>query len=141
MLMKYRKYVCAVIHNNGKFLILQRCNNWKGWELLKGGILPKEKILSAIKREVKEETGHSRIKVKKTMHSFKYKWPKDYMKDGHIFHGGDNRLFIISIPNKKVKIDKKEHNNYKWVTEKQALKLLTYNNHKRALRYAIKVLK
>jgi len=36
--MALRKGVLAIIMREGKFLILRRVRNWKGWEFPKGGI-------------------------------------------------------------------------------------------------------
>ncbi|MCD6477272.1 MAG: NUDIX hydrolase [Candidatus Aenigmarchaeota archaeon] len=138
---KYRKYVCAAIFHKDKVLIFHRYRNWRGWELMKGGVKKGERIIDAAKREIKEETGHNKFKLKRTKYMFKYKWPRSFIKDGYKYYGGENRLFIVELPNENVKIDRYEHTEYKWVSSEEALRLLTFNNHKKALKYALKVRK
>jgi len=141
--MKYRKGIGAVIYRKTKedsvFLILHRKKNWEGWELLKGGIIDGEDELTSLKREIKEETGLKKYKIiKKTGKAIKYKWPKQFAKDHRIYFGAEHVFYLIETSISKIKIDKREHDDYKWVTGEEALKLLTYNNHKRILKYVIK---
>ena len=139
---KYRKYIVAVVFIRNeipKFLILHRIKNWRGWELVKGGLLEGEKELDCLKREIKEETGVKKYKIiTKTRYFIKYKFPKGFVKDHHIFHGAKGYVFLIELFSKRIKVDKNEHDNFKWVNEGKALKLLTHRNHKNALRYVLK---
>ena len=139
---KYRKYIFAVVflkNKKYKFLIFHRKKNWKGWELLKGGLLEGEKELDGLKREIREETGSKKFKiVARTRHTIKYRWDRGYRKDHHIFHGAQGSLFVVQLFSKKVKIDKSEHDSYKWVEAKQTLKYFTYTNLKHAFKYVLK---
>jgi hypothetical protein len=60
------------------------------------------------------------------------------VKDQHKFHGAEGRLYVIQLFNKKIKIDRSEHDKFKWVDAKDALKLLTYSNQRNALKYVLK---
>lgn len=144
-LLKYRPAAFIVTYSikNNKiyYLLLKRKLHWKGWEFPKGGIEKKEKILFAIKREIKEETGINLLKIK----SFpkikgKYKYEKQYL-DRKGFVGQTYKLFLVEIPfSKKIKIDKKEHSNYQWLEFPKAIKKLTWPNQKKCLKIVSKYL-
>ena len=98
-----------------------------------------EKEIDTLKREISEETGNEKFKIiTKTRHMIKYKWDKGYRKDHHTFHGANGRLFVVQLFSKKIKIDREEHDMYKWVGAKQTLKYLTYTNLKHAFKYVLK---
>jgi 8-oxo-dGTP pyrophosphatase MutT (NUDIX family) len=125
--------------NIHKFLIFHRTKNWRGWEFLKGGLKDKETEMQALKREIREETGAKKYKIiAKTRHTVKYRWLKQYAKDHHLYHGAKGRLYIVKLFNKKVKIDRKEHDKFTWADRKETLKLLTYINLKNALKYVLR---
>jgi len=136
---KYRKYVFGVVflrRKDPQFLILHRTKNWSGWELLKGGLKDRENGLKCLKREIKEETGVKKYKIiAKTRHFMKYRFPKGFVKDNHIFFGARGYVFLIEVFSKRVKIDRSEHDRYLWVSKDEALEILTHKNHKNALKY------
>jgi 8-oxo-dGTP pyrophosphatase MutT (NUDIX family) len=143
MAIRYRKYAAAIIFIRTKkeplFLILRRKQNWKGWEYVKGGLLPGESFRAGLKREIFEETGTRKFKVvAKIPKKIKYKWPKAFLKDKKRWRGAVQQVYVVEIFSKKIKLDKKEHSGYKWVSGKTALKLLTHKEPKAALRYALK---
>ena len=136
---KYRKYIFGVVflrRKDPQFLILHRTKNWKGWELLKGGVKDCESILKCLKREIEEETKTKKFKViARTRHYMKYKFPKGFVKDNHIFYGAKGYVFVVEFFSKKVKVDRNEHDKYMWVSKDEALEILTHENHKNALKY------
>jgi len=136
---KYRKYVFGIIflrRKNPQFLIFHRTKNWKGWELLKGGVKGYESVLKCLKREIREETGSKDFKIiARTRHYMKYKFPKGFVKDNHIFYGAKGYVFLIEFFSKKVKVDRREHDKHMWVSKDEALEILTHKNHKNALKY------
>ncbi|MBU3905130.1 MAG: NUDIX domain-containing protein [Nanoarchaeota archaeon] len=141
--MKYRKGIAAIIFrktpNGSKFLIFHRTKNWEGWEFLKGGVQDGEDSLKSLKREIKEETGIKTYKIiENTGKVTKFKWPKHFVKDHRVYDGAELEFFLVKTNIAKVKIDKREHDDYKWVTVEEALKLLTYNNHKEVLKTVLK---
>lgn len=142
MAVHYRKYAAAIIFIKTKkeplFLILRRKQNWKGWEYVKGGLLPGESPSAGLKREIREETRARKSKVHMRLpFKIKYKWPKTYLKDEKRWRGAIQQIYLVEIFSKKIKLDRKEHSSYKWVPGKMALKLLTYKEPKAALRYAL----
>jgi 8-oxo-dGTP pyrophosphatase MutT (NUDIX family) len=135
--MKYRKGIFIVTYrkdkNNLYYLLLKRKLHWIGWEFPKGGRESGETNLKTIKRELKEETGQTTNNIKSYKKSGKYKYHKP-LKDRPGFIGQTYKLFSAEIKQKKVKIDKKEHSTYKWLTYKQAIKLLNYHDQRKCLR-------
>lgn len=142
LMARFRKYVFAVVYlkdRKPKFLVFHRIKNWRGWEFLKGGLMKNESEADCLKREVREETGAKRYRVlAKTKHLIKYKWPKNFLKDRHKFQGATGRLFIVELFDKKVRIDRTEHDRFKWVSAKDAFKCLTYKNQRNALKYVLR---
>lgn len=79
---KYRKNVGIVLCKQGKVLLFARADQ-KGlqWQFPQGGIEEDEDIVEAAKRELKEETGLSNVKLLHVMpKSIKYDFPADLMK-------------------------------------------------------------
>jgi 8-oxo-dGTP pyrophosphatase MutT (NUDIX family) len=136
---KYRKYVFIIPflrRKNPQFLILHRIKNWKGWEFPKGGLKENESELECLKREIREETGAKKFKIiAKTPYLIKYKFPKGFLKESHIYYGAKGYVFLVELFSKKVKVDKNEHDKYLWVSKDEALEILTHKNHKNALKY------
>ena len=101
------------------------------WDFPKGHIEKGEKTLDTVRREIKEETGISRINIvpvfKETIRYFV--GPK-----------GDRRLkfvafFLGRTKQKKVTISH-EHQGFAWLPFEEAHKLLTYPNSKKILKKA-----
>jgi len=73
---EFRQAVFIVVYylnqEKPEYLILKRKLHWKGFEFPKGGIEKNEKIFQAVKRELKEETGLTALKIKN--HNFKGKY-------------------------------------------------------------------
>ena len=140
--MRYRPGIGAVVYRitdqGPRFLIFHRIKNWEGWEMLKGGIADGETEMESLEREIKEETGLKDYQIiKKTGKVIKYEWPKEFVKDQHIYFGAEHTFYLVKANDDKINIDTREHDDYKWVTKEEALKLLTYNNHKRVLEHVI----
>jgi 8-oxo-dGTP pyrophosphatase MutT (NUDIX family) len=95
--------------------------------------------MTCLKREIREETGQKKFKIiAKTRHYMKYKFPKGYVKDHHIYHGAKGYVYVVEAFGKKVKVDRKEHDKHMWVSKKEALEIITHKNHKNALKYVCK---
>lgn len=135
--MKYRRAVFIVTYARTKkgieYLILKRKLHWKGWEFPKGAVNFLEKKKSAVKREIKEETGLTPLKIKKRNFSGKYKYDKIY-SDRPKFQGQSFQLYSAEVKKEKIKLDNLEHSDYKWVSFEEALKKLTWPNQKKSLR-------
>lgn len=119
-------------HNTPHYLLLKRKLHWKGWEFPKGGVEKFETKRHALKRELREETGLDLIKTKKHDYSGRYFYAKVF-PDRPGFIGQTFSLYSAEVREGKVKFDKNEHAGYKWVSYKDALKLLKYPDQKKAL--------
>ena len=132
--MRWRKGIFCVIYRKEKdktlYLLLKRKLHWKGWEFCKGGGIG----ISGVKREVREETGQQAKNIKKYNLFGKFKYPGK-LTDRKNYLGQTWKLYSCEIKNKKVKLDKREHSDYSWKEYKQALKMLTYSNQRRCLRF------
>jgi 8-oxo-dGTP pyrophosphatase MutT (NUDIX family) len=133
---KYRKAVFIVAYRKekGKFLylLLKRKLHWIGWEFPKGGIEKYEHMNRTVRRELFEETGQFSKDIKPYPVSGKYRYHK-FLRDRPGFMGQSYKLFSGEIKNKIVKIDKREHSTYKWVSYKEAIKNLTWESQRKCL--------
>ena len=143
--MKIRRGVSAIIFVRDKcckrkYLLLKRKMYWTGWEWLKGGCKKRENELACLEREIKEETGKKveEYIVTKTNIIFSFKYERPFVHDGELWSGAKNRVYLIELNNKRVKIDNDEHSGYKWVSKADALKLITYKDQKRIFKKLVK---
>jgi 8-oxo-dGTP pyrophosphatase MutT (NUDIX family)/predicted double-glycine peptidase len=139
---KYRPAVFIVVYRinqetkEPEYILLKRKLHWKGWEFPKGGIDKNENSIQTAKRETKEETGLSPIKIMRYNINGKYVYPK-LLKDRPHFKGQTYELFSASVKqksNQKIKLDPKEHSAYVWLPFKQAIKKLTWSDQKKCLK-------
>jgi len=139
MKFRYRKAVFILPYAKTKkgveYLLLRRKLHWKGWEFSKGMIEPKERKEQAVRRELKEETGHKALKgkIKKFNFSGKYKYHKK-LPDRPGFIGQTFSLYSAEVKKGRVSLDPKEHSGFKWVNFSKALKMLKFPNQKKSLR-------
>src|SRR3989344_4265100 len=133
----YRKAVFVVIYkkqdNKIKYLILKRKLHWKGWEFTKGGVEKNEAEMLAVIREVKEESGLNAVKIinhrKKGRYNYKKIIPaRPYLGQAYSLYSAQ-----VSNKNKKIKIDKGEHEMYKWADFHEAIKILSWKYQKQCL--------
>lgn len=135
---RYRKAIFVVVYsidkgNRIEYLILQRKHHWKGWEFPKGGINKDEKMKAAVRREVREETGLVPLKIKKFDFSGRYLYKKKFA-DRTGIKGQTFSLYAAETKKGKVRIDRKEHSEYKWMSFGEAVKRIRFNNQKKSLR-------
>jgi predicted ribosome quality control (RQC) complex YloA/Tae2 family protein len=134
---KYRKGIFFVVYtkdsNKIEYVILRRKLHWKGWEFPKAGIEHNENFQDALKRELKEETGFKPLKITKFNFSGKYKYDRE-LKDRPGIIGQTYSLFAIKVKKAKIKIDKLEHTKAIWENYENAIKKLTWQTQKEALK-------
>ena len=102
--------VGAVICKNHKFLLLERVlSDFMGGfvEIPSGTVETGEDLLTALAREVREETGLVVISVLEYLGSFDYR-SRSGEKTRHF-------NFIVEVEDGKIKIDPTEHQAYYWV--------------------------
>jgi bis(5'-nucleosidyl)-tetraphosphatase len=120
-----------------KYLLIK---HQKGhWSFPKGHADKGETKLEAALRELKEETGVSKIQFLKK---------RVMLIDSYKFTSGKGvkilkkvNYFIAEAKNKKVKIDFKEVVNYKWCTYKAGLEKITYRESNSILKKADRIIR
>ncbi len=138
---KYRKAVFIVVYSIDKdckvdYLLLKRKLHWRGWEFPKGGRERFETKRQAVERELFEETGLKPKSVKMFDYKGRYYY-KRKLQDRPGIKGQTFQLFAVEVEkpkNSKIKIDKKEHSDFKWLPFDKAYKLLTWPNQKKSLK-------
>ncbi len=135
---KYRQAVFVVVYSLDKegkvqYIILQRKHHWKGWEFPKGGINPNEKMDDTARREVREETGLKVLRTKKFDLSGRYLYKKEFSDRTGIM-GQTFSLYAAEVRKGRVKIDRKEHSGFRWMTFGEAVRKVRFNNQKKSLR-------
>ncbi|MEM4133625.1 MAG: NUDIX domain-containing protein [Candidatus Micrarchaeia archaeon] len=146
---KIRKGISAIVFRlkdkEPEFLILHRIKRWNGWEMLKGGRIGREKPMHNLMRELKEEIHADQKKLGTIIplpFKLKFKTPKDYVKK-YRYTGMEFQSFLVEY-NGPVSIKGNavlEHDEYRWVSYKEALRLLTHDTNKNLLKKAYKILK
>jgi 8-oxo-dGTP pyrophosphatase MutT (NUDIX family) len=98
----------------------------------KGGIGFLETKKRAIKREVKEETGLDVLKIKKFNINGKYKYDKEYPSRKGLV-GQTFSLYAVEVKKGKIKLDRLEHSNYKWLEFEKTVRELKWPNQKKCM--------
>lgn len=136
MIKKYKKAIFILTYARTKkrieYLILKRKLHWRGWEFPKGAIKFFETKRDAVERELLEETGLTPLKVKGFNYSGRYDYRK-MLPDRPGIKGQTFSLYAVEIKKAKIRLDKLEHSDYKWVSFKKALKMLKWSNQKKSL--------
>lgn len=119
-----------------KYLILK---HKKGhWSFAKGHKDKGESLIETAKRELYEETGIKNVNffskkvLLKEKYTFSLKSKNKVVKEVS--------YFIAEAKSKKIKIDRDEINNYKWCTINSAQKIITFDQSKRTLKKANKII-
>ncbi len=128
----YRKNVVGVIINleKDKILILNRKKNLTEWQFPQGGIEDNETAEKAVLREMKEETGLSKLKIiSKVDRTFRYYWPIHWPKEttretvhyNQKWCGHEQTIFILQQTENEVPRPQEEHEEHQWVSKENLL--------------------
>ena len=123
----------AIENNKPIYIIQKRKLHWRGWEFPKGGVERFETKRQTVKREIKEETNLTSIKIINHKIKGKYEYPKIFGDRPGII-GQTYHLFSVEVKKGKIRIDKKEHSSSKWATYKEAQKKLKFENQRICLK-------
>lgn len=127
---KVRAIIYDIKDGQPYFLIFHRILRWKGWEFLKETIEKGENPRQTITRGVEEETGLKKFKIIKKLGK-QEKW----QVDGIDYVIADTFLVRADMKQKiSLKQEIIEHDKYKWVDKKTALKKLTWPKTRKILR-------
>ena len=108
------------------FLLLHRCLNWKGWELLKGQIEANESLEDAASREIFEETGLSKSRIVKQLKQKMTFFDKVRGKPSEVF-----AFLVEALDDSPISFDNnpvREHDNFEWVPADLVVKKLKFEN-------------
>lgn len=142
-----RLAVGAFVKNKqGKYLLLETQAKIgktieKYWDILKGGVEKGENLITALKRELREELGTNKFsKIKKLNISFSFNFPAE-VKKRIGFDSQRVELFFVEFygEDKDIKVDKKEIENFVFVDEKEFLQKASYETTKEAFRKFLKL--
>ena len=114
-----------------EFLVLQRSDEediYPGlWQIVSGGIEPGEKAYEAAFREAKEETGLAPIALYNTpLTNTFYFYTTDSVNVSPVFAAEVNSGDQVRLS--------KEHKDFKWLAEEEAVSLLVWPGQKSAIR-------
>ena len=127
--MKQVKSIGAVVHSNGRFLLLQYAAGH--WDFVKGHVEKGESEVETMVRELCEETGISQFEVMPGFReeiNYVYKNGKETVKKTAVF-------YLIETKETKIKLSN-EHTSFAWLPFKEALGKITYENSKQVLEKA-----
>ncbi len=141
---RYRKGIFFIVYRKeGKkvlYLVLNRILHWTGWEFPKAGLEKGEQDGDTLKRELKEETGLKAGRIFKLKKKGKFSYHKEF-EDRLGIKGQTWHLFAVEAGKGKVKIDRNEHKDYRWLEFKQAYRILTWKSQKRCLKIVDKFIR
>ncbi len=120
----------AFVQNKSGELLLVKSKEWKDlWHVPGGHIEVGERISDTVRREVFEEVG-LKIDVLRLISVQEAIFPEGHSKKKHFIYFD----FLCQAKTDKVKLDKTELKEYKWVKPKEALKLKTDKFTKNSLK-------
>ena len=134
--MRLEKSVGCVVFREGKFLLLKHPSAKGHWSLPKGHVEKGESEEETLRREVKEETGLSDLRL---MQGFRE-------EIGYVFRDGPTLVnksvvfYLAETKQDKVRLSK-EHSAFAWLGLEAALERLTFENDRNVLRKAAEFLK
>ncbi len=121
------------MHNNKRLYLLLHYQSGH-WDFAKGHIEQGESKEQAALRELKEETGITQVELNKDFEdSFSYFFKSP---EGELIH--KTVYFLLGITNEKDVQLSHEHIGYAWLSFKEALEQLTYQNARELLEKAHK---
>jgi len=148
MALKVRQSVGAfIVNSKGEFLLVRNKGRlFKNvytdvfWDIPKGGVKGNEKLLTALKRELKEEIGTEKFtNIKKLNMSFYYGFPAKWRKALRA-KGQKVELFYAEFYGKKneIRVDGDELDDFAFFPPKKFLRKVAFDTTKEAFRKMMK---
>ena len=127
----------TIIKNKkGEILIAQSPKFFNKWVVPGGHIEPGETILKAAKREAREETG-LKLKPLKIVNFGEVINPKEFKRAAHMVYF----ICLLCFMGGKVKLQKEELVDFRWLKPVQALKLNLTTPHRKIIKDYINFLR
>jgi 8-oxo-dGTP pyrophosphatase MutT (NUDIX family) len=110
--------VVPVLRDQKLYLLLRA---YRYWDFPKGIVEKGEDPLAAAVRELQEESGLSHPK---------FRWGEDFMETERYSYGKIARYYVAEVSEEKIELianpvsGRREHDEYRWVTYDEAVKLL-----------------
>lgn len=128
---------CIVFKPEGdsyKFLILKRAEDRGGfWQPITGGVQEGEDQISALKRELMEETG---IIEHRQIINLKYTFSFTLPRFGNL----TENVYAVEVKPGIEVVLSEEHTEYRWLTFEESLSLIKYDSNKEGFRKLWKIL-
>lgn len=128
---------CIVFKPEGtsyKFLILKRAKDHGGfWQPITGGVREGEDQISALKRELWEETG---IIEHRQIINLKYTFSFTLPRYGNL----TENVYAVEVKPEVEVVLSEEHTEYRWLTFEESLVLIKYDSNKEGFRKIWKML-
>lgn len=132
--MKVKKGVVAIVFKRSgrtkKFLLLHRVLHWRGWEFLKGGREGRESYRQAVLRELGEEAGVKQedvVSITPTRLRLEFVAKKGLPRS--------LKAFMVEVkPSARASLSFnpfREHSALRWVSARQALRMLLWRDAKK----------
>jgi len=125
-----KKKVQVWVRAGAEYLLL-KTNSKRGdfWQPVTGSVEAGETPEAAALRELTEETGLSpHVELSSVLNAFEFE------SDGKLFREYPFLAKVDPASREKVRIDPKEHTEFKWVSFGQALELVKHESNARVLR-------
>jgi 8-oxo-dGTP pyrophosphatase MutT (NUDIX family) len=125
--------ICSKTESGNKYLFLKRKAERGGfWQPLSGGVEEGETLKSCLLRELLEETNICDVvQVINTNFKFQFKVDDEWLTE---------YVFMALLDKEILPVLSDEHEDYKWVTFREALELTKWDDNKKALEIADKLI-
>jgi 8-oxo-dGTP pyrophosphatase MutT (NUDIX family) len=118
----------AVIFRNNKYLVLKY--EWGHWGFVKGNVEKREKPEDVVYRETEEEAGITKEKLR-VIPGFREKINYFYKKQGKTIY--KEVIYLLAESKTNQVTLSYEHTTYEWLSYKEALEKITFDNAKNVL--------
>ncbi|MBN2202833.1 MAG: NUDIX domain-containing protein [Candidatus Aenigmarchaeota archaeon] len=122
--------------NGIRYMLLQRNESMKGWEIVKGGLRKNEDFEHAAIRETREESGLNSFKsMEMTEHDFSFRMIKNNVLQENVY-----KLVLLEVLDGKIKLYDKLFKDAKYFDKETTKKKLIWPEYRECIEFASKIL-